>query len=436
MNFKIAKSKTDKPLFWQYDEFVSFNSCKRYTNITFDKFLNVMNDYYLIKFSSSLSRNAWLVFCWLRSVSYEDGFVQDSYDSLVSLFCKYGGTKISKPTFFKCISELEKADLIVSIGTKDKNLSGKNIYCICDKTYIVYQLCDIIDGKVNMPTAMALDILEHKKQNTLFDVDENTPPKTAKKKRHKLSDDKRYSLLMKSFFRPISNEIEDFFTFIGSYNRTGRISVSRKVKILLGLKEYLACDFELSDFVYAFNLTMKNTVRGNNPYRERYMFKVLENMCEYEDVDNEVADELSKKAEKKLSSQHQKPHYQSRPSISKVEYDSEKQKLMRVEKHYRFVIDRYSKDAPISEYEDNLYRLALAIKKKFDAYSANGDIDYERMMYLRGLGYFEYFSYDSKWNRVFAWKTDDGKVLSKKDAKSLLGDKYPFTIYDKISEEV
>lgn len=439
LNFNIVQSRIKRPLYWPRNEESNFSN--RYEKVTFDRFVNVMNDYYLINYSGVLSRNSWMVFSWILMLIVENGFVYDSYDTIVSTFCKQGN-KMSKPTFFKCIDELEKNDLISSIKTKKGDtINGSKIYGVVDKTFYAYQLCDIIENKPDMSTMEAISVLNQRKQKTLFDIEGSEPKTEKKKKKSKLSDDKKYALLMTAMFKPIESEINEFFEFISSYNKSKRIAVSRKLKIIRGLKQYLGYGFELSDFVHAFRVTMKNTVRGHNPYRERYMFKILENMCEPdEEVDNEVARELSKKAEEKLSAERDKSKLKyskpSTPSTTKAQFNAERRRLMSVDHYYRNVIYDYEHNSNPNDYDEYLYRLATAIKKKFDIHNSY-DEKYWRQRHdcLADEGYFEHEEFDNKWNRVWSYEDSKGRYISQQEVEAILkkhGMKLVLSKYERI----
>lgn len=443
MNFNIVKRQCDKPLFWQEDEFRNFTMSYKYLNISFDKFLNLLDEYYLFTYSAKLSRNCWLVFQWLRYMSKRDGFVYASYDKIIEVFCK-DGDKISKPTFFKCIDELVEKDLITSINTKTclngAMIKGCNIYGIVDKTYKVYEICDIIEHNSNINLIQAIYEIESKNKKPLFNVDGDNIKKSKNNDKPKLKDEHKFKLLMNTVFKDIKKDIEEFFVFIGSYNKTGKIALSRKLKILLGLKEYIGYGFDLGDFVYAFNITMRNTKLGNNPYRERYMFKILENMCEYEEVDNEVAEELSKKANDKLQKEYKSTNTKSfvRDGINQTTYNIEKNKIMSIENYYKTILSIYNKDKPVNKYEEHLFKIARAVKVKFDTYDNNSKNDIKRIECMRKRDCFETVGYDDKWNRIINWIDSDGNNIDKKQVyKYFNEDKIDivYTKYDIVGDE-
>lgn len=427
LNFNQVQKMTPKEIFWPFGETVAFEKRHGYKHTSYHKFDMIMTNWYTVKYSMRLSRNAWLMFCWLKILVFEDGFVHDSYENIMEVYGKNGGQKISKPTFFKCIEELENLDLITTIRDKPKGkMKGCNIYCLVDKSLIIHKICLAVDFEKDVSIAEAIRLSEVKKK-TLFDLStervNKVPEPPAKKKKIVLPDDKKYRLMM-AVFKKINKEIEEFFEFIGSYNKSGHIAITRKIKILRVMLHYYNDGWFLEDFTYAMNLTMRNTKKGTNPYRERYMFKILANMAEPEDengeeIVNEVAERLSKKAEEKLApnkpKQKQKPPYNPNYALTapigtvlnRDIYEKEKAAMLKggsqTSNAYKEIMYKY--EWATDKYGAHLYKIAKAIERKYEVHSVfDNENDYEaRHDCLKKYGYYEKEEYDDMWNRIYSY---------------------------------
>ena len=305
------------------------------------------------------------------------------------------------------------------------SLNGSKIYGIVDKTNIIYNLCDLklLNNKADIFTLLDMHKNNYQKKRYLFNIDgtvnyddldekeKNEKPKS--KKKSNISDKIRYKVLMKTAFKEIKSEMKEFFDFLGSYNKTGNIADSRKVKILEATKEYAD-----EDIVYAMNLTMRNTVSGNNPYRERYFLKILKNLYEEENTDdvNDVAVKLSKKADEKLkaNNKNNKPN-NNNGSKTKIDiYKRDLERMKTISGYYQECLTKYKNGS--NDIEKKLYKFAISIKRKFDAFDEVYDNVCKRERLLQSVGWSESITNDKKWNNIIVYADDNGNKISKDDA--------------------
>lgn len=434
--YYLLSFETHKMIYSEYKERETFSKIEKYHNeISFDTFVSLLDDYYTIEYSGSLNRTTFLVFKFFLILTRYDGFIKISYDEFIKKFC-CTGAKIGKTTLRKCIQELIDKDLICAMETDNvlengSYLNGCKVYGIVDKSNVIYQLCDIklLHKQADIFTLMSLYKKQDSKRKYLFNIDglevdtkENVKT-TKKKKKSNLSDKTRYKALMKTLFKNIKNEMEEFFEFLGSYNKTGQIALSRKVKILDATKHYAD-----EDIIYAINLTMRNTLTGNNPYRERYFLKILRNLYD-EDSDvevNEKATELSKKADEKLK-QKNTGNVKSKDDL----YRREVERLRTISGYYNECISKY-KDSS-DTVGKKIYKIAKGIARKMDAFDDVYDNVCKRERLLQTVGWNESITNDRKWNNVIVYTDSDGNKVSKdvavKKMKSL-GITPMYTKYD------
>lgn len=417
--YYLLSLETHKMIYNEFKERETFSKIEKYHNeISFDTFVSLLEDYYTIEYSGKLNRTTFLVFKFFLILTRYDGFVKISYDEFIDKFC-CTGAKIGKTTLRNCVQELVDKDLICSMETSNvlengSYLNGSKIYGIVDKSNVIYQLCDIklLHKQADIFTLLDMYKRNLQKKKYLFNVDDidvpvdEKPKTTKKKKKSNLSDKTRYKALMKTLFKNIKPEMEEFFDFLGSYNKTGQIALSRKVKILDATKHYAD-----EDIIYAMNLTMRNTLTGNNPYRERYFLKILRNLYD-EDADvevNEKATELSKKADEKLK-QKNNSSVKSKDDL----YRREIERLRTISGYYQECLSKYkdSSDAV----QKKLYKVAKGIERKMDAFDSVYDNVCKRERLLQTIGWNESITNDRKWNNLIVYTDSDGNKVSKEVA--------------------
>lgn len=396
-------------IFWIKEEQRLFNVNQKYKNLTFSDFLMTLDDFYMFTYSSKLKKSTWMVLCWLRYITRNDGFAKVSHKEMVNTFCR-DGEKISSSTFFSCIDELIENEVIVKIKSKKVynglSQNDDNMYALISKSDIVYNMLDCIHNNPMLSTFDAYqqcigEVVEEKVEKV------KTPQPVAGSTGNKIKDKQKLKLLMAKDFRKIRETVDKFFTFLGSYNTSNVISNGRKLDILMTLKnEYMSIEFTLEEIEAAMNKTMANTVKNSrkNFKREKYMFAILNAQIEYEDEEpeNSKATELAKEAEEKVK----KSYFNKAKGITEEEYKEQVKKLSTILNHYNTVIHEYDEDG-ISGLTEKLVKMAKFVAKKFKDYADFKKHSVARNKYLTSNGIAELVEYDRKWNRVIEWVTDN-----------------------------
>ena len=428
--FQIEKGR----VFKYYDLKAVFKKSNPYKTLDFADFMEILNDYYRFKYAIYLSKTAWLVFEWIRFLCRFDGFVTISYKDVLKTFC-HGDLKISKPTFYKCIKELDDVGLIYKMGTHvvedDRPSTTENAYGIVDMTERILEICDLVEKSG----------IHHLTVMKIYNIECEYPPETPKAQREEILKRERaekkahppkmiYRLLMAKM-NDLSSTFNEFFDFLGSYNSSGKIALSRKIKILERFKYYYDGDFTNDDITDAIMRTMKNTVNGKNPKKENYTFSILRNMEDIpeEKSDNEIANRLSEKASEKLNKDRKLKYVKPSDIVSADEFKKESKLLLTVEGYYRTALTKYKN--PQDENGKKLLKAAQIIKHKFDTYKQNITVETNRIKLLEKHGIYEYAEYTKGWNRRIGWCDDEDNDVSSSKVKSLLK-KITLTRYDTI----
>lgn len=381
-------------------------------SMSFVDFLMYAEDYYVLKYSNVLSKTAWWLFSLLRHLVRYDGFVKLSYSDVMNYFGG-GESSISKPTFFKYIGELEQFGLVKRFNNKKlfdtKYQNDSNTYvvigCIDEIVEICKQITDMKSFRANVLS-----------DNDVGEITQQTKRKLSDGK----TDVEEYNELI-DYYEPVISSIEDLFEFLGRQNKSGKIALSRKLKILNFLYEMEVYN---EDIDYAVAQTIKKNIKS-----EKYFFGILRNM--YKNDEQSSDDENDDLRQKYANNDN------TSSGMSYEEYLSERRLLLnsmdRLE-HYKSVIFRL-KDKRRNSYEQKLYNAAIIISNKIDGYSdAYGERSANRRMMLRKkYGIYEFTSIDKHFNRIILWRygeDDDCEIVPLSVMKKIKADnKSLFDVY-------
>lgn len=342
--FNYIKSKVDD--FFCINNLKDIYKDKKYNfSISFVEFMMCIEDFYTFVYSTRLSKNGWLLFTWLRTLVRYDGYVTLSYKDISNKFNMDEKSIISKPTFFKCISELESYGLVKRLTNK-KTFYGKyqnesNTYIVVSK---VKEIVQYLDGMEDMSCFY----------NTLrknFFVDNESKDNNNVKKADKKTD--YYALLLKEY-KKITNVISDYFEHLGSGNKTGKISFSRKNNIS---KYLLDCELQQSDLSYCLEQTISKGVSN-----EKYTYAIIRNIRN-EQPNSNTKTELQKKYTKTYISSN------TNNGMSKESFDELLKLAFRSRNAYKTVLQRLWEQGILKKtnknvYEDKIIRCCNLLKKK------------------------------------------------------------------------
>lgn len=359
------------------------NKANRF-KISFVDFLMCIEDFYTFVYSPKLSRTSWLLFTWLRTLVRYDGYVTLSYKDVSTKFCGDKGI-ISKPTFFKCIEELDAFGLVKKITNRklfgDKIQKDTNTYIVISKVNEILPLLKELDSQQEFYTLLKQNFLNvsiQKKVKKQVQVSENT---------------KEYSIdYIMNEYRKIQHEIEDFFVFLGSNNKSGKIAKSRKQKILNIIFDIKP---NYKDLKYAISQTISKGVKN-----EKYLYAILKNLY---NLNNEVkpTNEIDEKLKDKYN------HVNVYRHISDEDYKKYKNMIFEdTENGYEHVLEYLYKLDKMDYLEEKLFKVCTLIRKKrrwlrncVEAHQLLCD----RERFLRANGISEEHNYAPNGNQLISW---------------------------------
>lgn len=376
--------------------------------LSFIDFIFCVEDYYTIAWSTRMSRNSWLIFSWLRTLVRYDGYVKLSFSDISSKFCDKN--VISKPTFFKCINELDEMGLVKKVKNIKQFDSGyqndTNTYIVLSKLDEMLPIIENVDKHENFYA-----ILKEKYSNIKA---ESKPKENTKKNTGEYKQE--YEQFLKKYHK-IKSEIIDFFEFLASGNKTGKIANSRKSNIINKIEEFQPSENDLS---YCIQQTILKNAKS-----EKYLYAILRNIYQKpkaEKVDRKTK-ELQTKYKRTYPTKSNAGFHLDNDTINKY-----KKELKASENAYKYIEPELQKIREKTEAELALVKLcdeARYREKMIEVYDVK--LGVKRKKFLRTLGVYELSWRDENFNMLYAWshdKWDETDLLSYKEIKQI-ADKYP-----------
>ena len=394
-NYKYLKSKVSD--FFCVDNLREIYESDDYDfRVSFVDFLMCIEDFYTFVYSPKLSKNSWLLFTWLRTLVRYDGYVRLSYKDVSSKFNDGNTVMMSKPTFFKCITELESYGLV-------KRLSNKklfhNEYQNDTNTYIVIsKIDDILPFLDGMKTQSEFyGIL----RNNFFNVDKKEVRTQTSKSSSEPKFQYTYEEVMEEY-KNVKDAIMDFFEFLGSANKTGKIAKSRQLKILNLVREIYPYD---DDLAYAIGRTIEKGVKS-----EKYMLAILRNMYNGEE------EHETSQTDKKLKDKY-KQTYKSY-GMSDEQYQEYIQMIFANRNGYKKVLQKLKENGIMDSsnkgtYETKLIEACNKLKRKAELLKSASYVRGERIAVLQKYGIAEYVDFDKCFNEILHWVyiKDESKIV-------------------------
>lgn len=397
LDYKYLKSKVSD--FFCVENLREIYDMDKYDfRVSFLDFLLCIEDFYTFVYSPRLSKNAWLLFTWLRTLVRYDGYVRLSYKDVSSKFNNGKSVMMSKPTFFKCVSELESYGLVKRVSNK-KLFDAK--YQNDVNTYIVISKIDDIVPLLNgMKTQSEFYGILRKE---FFSVDK----KEVKKKTTTSATDKISGDKIMEEYKLVKQELLDLFSFLGSANKSGRIAKTRQENILNVIYEFYPHEDDLS---YAISQTISKGVKN-----EKYLYAILRNMLEGETNEEVSTNDVDSKLKDKYKA---KTTYSQKPNgISQEQYIQFRTLILSKKSGYKKVLQKFKETGIIDKgtanaQEQRLYDVCVKLKAKEDLLKQASYIRGDRMAILEKHNIYEYVGSDKRFNEVIHWcyNSDDSVV--------------------------
>ena len=391
-NYNYLKSKVSD--FFCVDNLRAIYDSDKYDfYVSFLDFLLCIEDFYTFVYSPKLSKNSWLLFTWLRTLVRYDGYVRLSYKDVSSKFNDGKSVMMSKPTFFKCIAELESYGLVKRIANKklfhSEYQNDANTYIVISK---IDDILPLLDG---MKTQSEFyDIL----RKEFFDVTK----REIKPKQKQTRPEMKYSIedVMEEYSQ-VKTELEDFFTFLGSANKSGKIANSRKQKILNCIREIYPYENDLS---YAISQTISKGVKS-----EKYLLAILRNIYNSTEEENETDNSVDNKLKNKYKS---KNTYQKKNGMEKEQFLQLQTMILSKKSGYKKVLQKLKELGIIdngcsNSYEQKLLDACNKLKRKEEILKEASYIRGDRMEILDKQNIHEYVDLDYTFNEIIYWYYGD-----------------------------
>lgn len=410
-NYNYLKSKVSD--FFCVDNLRTIYDSDEYDfRVSFLDFLLCIEDFYTFVYSPKLSKNSWLLFTWLRTLVRYDGYVRLSYKDVSSKFNDGKSVMMSKPTFFKCITELESYGLVKRIANKklfhSEYQNDVNTYIVISK---IDDILPLLDG---MKTQSEFYGILRKE---FFDVSQ----REIKPKKKQQQNEMKYSYEdVMDEYEDVQQEILDFFTFLGSANKSGKIAKSRQLKILNYIREIYPYQEDLS---YAITQTISKGVKS-----EKYLFAILRNLYDKEEKqdedDNSVDTKLKKKYKSKTNTYNQKS-----VGIDKEQFNQLKSMILSKRSGYKKVLQKLKELGIIDKgcsnaYEQKLLDACNKLKRKEEILKEASYIRGDRMEILERHNIHEYVDFDRTFNEIIYWYYGDD-----------ISDIVPLSVIDKLKKQ-
>ena len=412
-DYKYLKSKVSD--FFCIDNLRSIYESDDYDFlVSFVDFLFCIEDFYTFVYSPKLSKNAWMLFSWLRTLVRYDGYVRLSYADVSSKFNNGESVMMSKPTFFKCISELESYGLVKRIANKKlfhaEYQNDVNTYIVISKIEDILPLLDGMKTQADFYGILRSEFF-------------NIQKKDIKTKKQQTKTELKYSYdEVMDEYEDVVTEINDFFDFLGSANKSGKIAKSRQLKILNIVREIYPYQ---EDLAYAITQTISKGVKN-----EKYLFAILRNIyntSKEEEVqdDNSVDSRLKKKYKSKNT------YNQKQMGMDEVQFHEFEKQIFSKKSGYKKVLQKLKElgiieSGGINVYEQKLLKACNKLKRKEEILKEASYIRGERMAILEQLNINEYVGLDKTFNEIIYWYygDDETDVVPLSEIRKLMN-KYP-----------
>lgn len=240
---------------------------ERYGDSTVADYLQVLDDYYRFQFERYMSENTLRVFGVVKHIMRCARKDPISWKEIFVLYVSpYQFRNLNRQQFVKGLDALKAMNLI-SYEIVEINQPTER--------YIIH-LIDISDVVLKvLRTAVKFG---YNSKEYLCGIGLLVPHKKSAKSKTKVVDS---NLEFKTKFQGLSKKcqtaFEKFFTYLGSFNDTGKIQVSRKLQILSQTLEYVDKGVSWDDVLYSIKQTMSKTKDGGNKFKERYYYAILRN---------------------------------------------------------------------------------------------------------------------------------------------------------------
>lgn len=240
---------------------------ERYGDATVADYLQVLDDYYRFQFERYMSENTLRVFGIVKHIVRHTRRDPISWKEIFVLYVSpYQFRNLNRQQFVKGLDALKAMNLISYEIIEINQPTERYVIRLIDISNVVLKV-------LRTAVKFGYDSKEY-----LCSLGLLIPHKKSEKSKSKVVDlDLEFKTKFQSLNKRCQTAFEKFFTYLGSFNNTGKIQVSRKLQILSQTLEYIDKGISWNDVLYSIKQTISKTKDGGNKFKERYYYAILRN---------------------------------------------------------------------------------------------------------------------------------------------------------------
>lgn len=254
-----------------YDKIES-QQLERYGNSTVADYLQTLDEYYRFQFERYMSENTLRVFGIIKHITRVDRNDPISWKEIFYLYVSADQFRsLNRVQFVKGLDALKSMNLIYYEIIDINQSTERYIIKLIDVSNVVLKLLRtaVKFGYNSNEYLYGIGLLKSK-------------VKTKQPNIKKVNAEEEFETKFNSLKKKVQTAFTAFFDFLGSFNNTNKIQVTRKLQILNQTLEYVEKGVVWSDIIYALEQTIDKTNTGGNKFKERYYYAILRNI----DIEN------------------------------------------------------------------------------------------------------------------------------------------------------
>lgn len=244
---------------------------ERYGKLTVADYFQTLDEYYRFQFERYMSENTLRVFGIIKHISRFERKDPISWKEIFYLYVSADQFRsLSRVQFVKGLDALKTMNLIhyeiIDINQATERYNIK----LVDVSNIILKL---------LRTAVKFG---YNSKEYLYGIGLLKTKIKSKQENKRVNPEEEFATKFNNLKKKYQIAFTEFFDFLGSFNTSSKIQMSRKLQILNQTLEYVEKGVVWSDVLYAIKQTMEKTSSGGNKFKERYYYAILRNI----DIEN------------------------------------------------------------------------------------------------------------------------------------------------------
>lgn len=402
---KYVSYQSVKEMFYKK---IESQQLERYGDATVADYLQVLDDYYRFQFERYMSENTLRVFSVVKHIVRYDRKNPISWKEVFALYVSpYQFRNLNRQQFVKGLDALKAMNLISYEIIEINQPTERYIIHLIDISNVVLKV-------LRTAVKFGYDSKEY-----LCGLGLLIPHKKSEKSKSKVVDsDLEFKTKFQSLNKRCQTAFEKFFTYLGSFNDTGKIQVSRKLQILSQTLEYIDKGVSWNDVLYSIKQTISKTKDGGNKFKERYYYAILRNTDIENSEHNEPAsDSISENVGKQIKIKSKNFEYVLYDNGNDLS-DDIKSELIEVAKTVPLAYYEILKSLSDWQNKGDNYKALISfcktLNERHTAHLNNEENDNKRRKFLQDkYNITEKILIDSYYERHIFWFKDNRQLKSK-----------------------